>query len=115
VLAFEGAPGGTANGFRIERREVGAKGFEPLALVGPGVGQFVDRSAAAGQLLCYRVRSLASRASGDWSMEVCAAASDGPPGTAAGAAADGGEAPAPSPGPGVRRVRAGGGWLQVLE
>jgi len=130
ALAFEDAPGGAASGFRIERRAAGGKRFEPLALVGPGVVQFVDRSAGAGQLLCYRVRSLASRSSSDWSTEVCASAREGPaaaPGPATeGPAADGGVADdtaaggaavaaAPSPAPEARRVRAGGGWLQVLE
>lgn len=120
ALAFEDAPGGASSGFRIERRAAGGKQFEPLALVGPGVVEFVDRSAGAGQLLCYRVRSLASRSSRDWSTEVCASAREGPAAAAGpaadGAAADGGaEAAAPSPVPEARRVRAGGGWLQVLE
>lgn len=132
ALSFADAPGGPGAGFRIERRAAGAKRFEPLALVGPGVVEFVDRSAPAGRLLCYRVRPLASRAAADWSSEVCARAV-APARPAAAAVAD--AAPGPegeaTPGPGgeaakappavssgappERRVRAGGGWLQVLE
>jgi hypothetical protein len=135
ALAFDDAPGGPATGFRIERRAAGARKFEPLALVGPGVVQFVDRSAGAGQLLCYRVRPLASRSQQDWSTEVCAEAREGTSALAApaatgapaepeasGAAAGGGanaDAAAADTAPGAtaagRRVRAGGGWLQVLE
>jgi hypothetical protein len=123
ALAFDDAPGGPAKGFRIERRAAGARKFEPLALVGPGVVQFVDRSAGAGQLLCYRVRPLASRSQQDWSTEVCAQAREGTAAAAApeatgapavgGANADAAEAAGTTPG--GRRVRAGGGWLQVLE
>jgi hypothetical protein len=123
ALAFEDAPGGSASGFRIERRAAGAQRFEPLALVGPGVVTFVDRGAAAGKLLCYRVRPL-GHAAADWSSEVCAAAVE--PATHRpeneAAAASPAEAPAPGAQPAVssgappeRRVRAGGGWLQVLE
>lgn len=123
ALSFEGAPGGAEAGFRIERRAVGAAAFEPLALVGPGVVEFVDRSVEAGALLCYRVRPLASRSPGDWSTEVCAEAREpGSPGSEAGAVPGappaGAEPPAAAVEPAQpepRRVRAGGGWLQVLE
>jgi hypothetical protein len=138
-LSFREAPGGHAAGFRVERRAPGARKFEPLALVGPGVLEFVDRSARAGELLCYRVRPLASRSAADWSTEVCAearepapgagaAASAGAPGSSGAAASGTAAAPAPATGTasgepgapasqptGERRVRAGGGWLQVLE
>lgn len=131
ALSFRDAPGGAASGFRIERRAAGAKRFEPLALVGPGVVEFVDRSASPDALLCYRVRPLASRQADDWSSEVCArptqpgAHGAGP---SPGPAADESGAARPAPGEGgagnepaaaapeaPRRVRAGGGWLQVLE
>lgn|GEM_PF-5260393 len=169
VLSFRDAPGGATSGFRIERRAAGAEAFEVLALVGPGVTEFVDRDVRPGRLLCYRVRPLASRGARDWSSEVCARARDiGPSRAGAGArlaeaepdARASGGAPAPdataapaapeapesessgAPGalgaelrgtdaaagaevaesgvasgpPGkTRRVRAGGGWLQVLE
>ena len=124
ALSFHDAPGGSASGFRIERRAAGGKTFTPIALVGPGVVEFVDRSAGTGQLLCYRVRALASRSASDWSTEVCASAREPAPpvapeaatGVGAGEAAGaGGEAAAASSAPQERRVRAGGGWLQVLE
>ena len=136
ALAFDDAPGGPATGFRIERRAAGARKFEPLALVGPGVVQFVDRSAGAGQLLCYRVRPLASRLAaglvdrglrggprGDPAPAAPAATGAPAEPEASGAAAVGGAnadaAAAADTAPGAtaagRRVRAGGGWLQVLE
>jgi hypothetical protein len=120
ALSFHDAPGGSASGFRIERRAAGGKTFTPIALVGPGVVEFVDRSAGTGQLLCYRVRALASRSASDWSTEVCASAREPAPAVASGvgageAAGAGGEAAAATSAAQERRVRAGGGWLQVLE
>ena len=47
ALSFGDAPGGASGGYRIERREAGAQGFEAIALVGPGVPDFVDRDVAA--------------------------------------------------------------------
>jgi hypothetical protein len=123
-LSFRDAPGGHAAGFRIERRAAGARKFEPLALVGPGVLEFVDRSARTGQLLCYRVRPLTSRSDADWSTEVCAEARESTGAAAAAAGPSTGPAPSTGAAPAAgeaaqageaRRVRAGGGWLQVLE
>jgi len=139
ALSFGDAPGGSAGGFRIERRKAGAPRFEVIALVGPGVADFVDRGLPAGATYCYRVRASAAEAASAWSPEVCAeaqeevpppeaAASGGPAPAegAAGAAAGEGEAappvagaseaaaPAPGSEPG-RRIRTSGGWLQVLD
>jgi hypothetical protein len=144
ALSFEDAPGGATGGFRIERREAGAKRFEVIALVGPGVADFVDRGLPAGASYCYRVRALAAEAESAWSPEVCAAAqepeplpepagtaavgakeapaeapAETPPGEGQAAAGEGtagrGEAPAaPGSEPG-RRIRTSGGWLQVLD
>jgi hypothetical protein len=144
ALSFGDAPGGATGGFRIERREAGAKRFEVIALVGPGVADFVDRGLPAGASYCYRVRALAAEAESAWSPEVCAAAqepeplpepagtaavgakegpaeasAETPPGEEQAAAGEGtpgqGEAPAaPGSEPG-RRIRTSGGWLQVLD
>jgi hypothetical protein len=142
ALSFGDAPGGATGGFRIERREAGAKRFEVIALVGPGVADFVDRGLPAGASYCYRVRALAAEAESASSPEVCAAAQEPEPlaepaGTAAvgakepsaeepapeeaqaGAAPEGGAGPAGEPAaPGSepgRRIRTSGGWLQVLD
>ena len=128
ALSFGDAPGGATGGFRIERREAGAKRFEVLALVGPGVADFVDRGLPVGASYCYRVRALAAEASSSWSPEVCAEAKDPPPaveevatgpsegeaGTPPEAGASQAEGAAPGPEPG-RRIRTSGGWLQVLD
>jgi hypothetical protein len=134
ALSFGDAPGGNAGGFRIERRKAGAPSFEVIALVGPGVADFVDRGLPAGATYCYRVRAAAAAAASAWSPEVCAeaqeeappseAAASGAPAPAEGAAAGEGappvagasEAAGPAPGsePG-RRIRTSGGWLQVLD
>lgn len=173
TLSFGDAPGGVASGFRIERREADAKRFEALALVGPGVPEFVDRGLPGGTRYCYRVRALAAQGEPAWSPEVCTVAEDEPaaaPGPAsetaaaeAGAAepaaaeaapaepaatepereaaavaetaepasaeaetaetapaqASAGEPSVAAPAPGgpsePRRIRASGGWLQVLD
>ncbi len=145
ALSFADAPGGTASGFRIERREAGSERFAPIALVGPGVSEFVDRGLPNGATYCYRVRALGSVDPADWSPEVCAPAGDpgaptpesGAPATEAAAPAEatppeGSEsaAPAPpaeappvqsdapsaaSPAPSGVRIRTTGGWLQVLD
>ena len=73
ALSFGDAPGGAARGFRIERRAAAAVKFEPVALVGPGVSEFVDRGLPDGDHYCYRVRSLMPEAA-TWSPEVCAVA-----------------------------------------
>ncbi|HVH07081.1 MAG TPA: hypothetical protein VNE71_13880 [Myxococcota bacterium] len=129
ALSFGDAPGGATRGFRIERRAAGAVRFEPVALVGPGVAEFVDRGLPDGNRYCYRVRSLMDGAPA-WSPEVCAVAEPEaadepapppPPSVAAPEAsrAEPSEAPpeappssAPSP---PRRIRTSGGWLQVLD
>jgi hypothetical protein len=144
ALSFGDAPGGATGGFRIERREAGAKRFEVIALVGPGVADFVDRGLPAGASYCYRVRALAAEAESAWSPEVCAAAQEPEPleepaGSAAvGAKEPSAEEPAATPGEGQagaapeggagqagepaapgsepgRRIRTSGGWLQVLD
>ena len=134
ALSFGDAPGGATGGFRIERREAGARGFEVIALVGPGVADFVDRGLPAGTTYCYRVRALAADPSSSWSPEVCAEAQDvtpppeatageegapGAPSEQAGTPAPGaGASEMPSPPPGSepgRRIRTSGGWLQVLD
>ena len=130
ALSFSDAPGGAAGGFRIERREAGARRFEVIALVGPGVADFVDRGLPASASYCYRVRALAAEAASSWSPEVCAEAQEPPPappegapasppregeGAAtpeAGASEPAGPAPGSEPG---RRIRTSGGWLQVLD
>jgi hypothetical protein len=136
ALSFGDAPGGAARGFRIERRAAGAVEFEPVALVGPGVSEFVDRGLPAGNRYCYRVRSLMPEAAA-WSPEVCAVAEleaaepeptrpsvAGPEGTMPSVAApDASQAapppdtpPPPSAAPAApRRIRTSGGWLQVLD
>jgi hypothetical protein len=108
ALSFGDAPGGATGGFRIERREAGAKRFEVIALVGPGVADFVDRGLPTGASYCYRVRALAAEAESAWSPEVCAAAQEPEPleepaGTAAVGAKEGSaeaEAPAGTTGEG---------------
>jgi hypothetical protein len=132
ALSFADAPGGATAGFRIERREAGARRFEALALVGPGVADFVDRGLPAGRSYCYRVRALAAEPASAWSPEVCADAKEAPPEPAPGGAAPGeaqaaGAAAAGEPGsepaavttappsPEPRRIRTSGGWLQVLD
>lgn len=180
TLSFGDAPGGISSGFRIERRESDAKRFEALALVGPGVPEFVDRGLPGGTRYCYRVRALGTKGESAWSPEVCTVAEDeaaaqvsetaaaesptdvgaaeraaAEPGSAGPGAAEAGEArpaatepaavaspaepvgeetaPAESesaktpsgepsvaaPAPGgtsePRRIRASGGWLQVLD
>lgn len=49
--------GGVEVGFEIQRRAEG-QSFSTLAMVGPAVLQYEDRSAASGQLWYYRVRAL---------------------------------------------------------
>jgi hypothetical protein len=130
ALSFSDAPGGASGGFRIERREAGAKRFEVIALVGPGVADFVDRGLPVGASYCYRVRALAAEASSSWSPEVCAESKEAPPAaeeTAPVTAPSEGEVAAPAEGsasqpagaaPGSepgRRIRTSGGWLQVLD
>jgi hypothetical protein len=133
ALSFGDAPGGAAAGFRIERREAGAQKFEVLALLGPGVADFVDRGLPAGSSYCYRVRALAAEPASAWSPEVCADAKEPAPEPAPGGGAAGGEpqaggeaaaaepaseagaAPAAPPAPEPRRIRTSGGWLQVLD
>ena len=78
TLAFGDAPGGASGGFRIERREAGAQRFEALALVGPGVPDFVDRGLPVGVTYCYRVRALAAEGEAAWSPEVCTVAEEAP-------------------------------------
>lgn len=78
TLSFGDAPGGVASGFRIERREADAKRFEALALVGPGVPEFVDRGLPGGTRYCYRVRALGAQAESAWSPEVCTVAEEEP-------------------------------------
>jgi hypothetical protein len=98
ALSFGDAPGGASGGFRIERREAGAPRFEVLALVGPGVADFVDRGLPAAATYCYRVRALAAEPAGEWSPEVCAEAKSPPPVEEPGAApatATAAEAPSP--------------------
>jgi hypothetical protein len=129
ALSFAEAPGGVASGFRIERREAGSERFAPIALVGPGVAEFVDRGLPKDARYCYRARALHSRDPAAWSPEVCAAAEDpapapppaesAPPGGSEPSAAP----PAPEPGAlsteeapaGATRIRTTGGWLQVLD
>ena len=127
ALSFGDAPGGATRGFRIERRAAGAVRFEPVALVGPGVAEFVDRGLPDGNRYCYRVRSL-MEGSPAWSPEVCAVAAPQaadepapPPSVAAPEAtrAEPSEAspeapPSSAPSP-PRRIRTSGGWLQVLD
>jgi hypothetical protein len=145
TLFFGDAPGGAGSGFRIERREADAKRFQPLAVVGPGTPDFVDRGLPAGVTYCYRVRALGSQGDAAWSPEVCTAAeeepavAEGPAPATAGEGAGGEEAaPAPSgsetaaqpapaggeaagtaatgaPAEEPRRIRTSGGWLQVLD
>jgi hypothetical protein len=142
ALSFGDAPGGAARGFRIERRAAGAVHFEPVALVGPGVAEFVDRGLPDGNRYCYRVRSL-MREAASWSPEVCAVAEPAAPEPEpAPIVAEPGE-PAPTPSVAApeasqaappaepssadrpeppsaapnapRRIRTSGGWLQVLD
>jgi hypothetical protein len=139
ALSFGDAPGGTASGFRIERRESGSHHFVPIALVGPGVSEYVDRGLPKDSAYCYRVRARGSVDPKAWSPEVCATAeepggtpppteSTPPPGSEPSALAP--AAPAPgaaetsppispeTPGPaapGGSRIRTSGGWLQVLD
>jgi hypothetical protein len=138
ALSFGDAPGGAARGFRIERRAAGAVKFEPVALVGPGVSEFVDRGLPDGNRYCYRVRSLMPEAA-TWSPEVCAVAEPAAaePELAPNVAQPAEPAPMPSvaapeasePSPAAettpappsaapnapRRIRTSGGWLQVLD
>jgi hypothetical protein len=144
TLSFGDAPGGASHGFRIERRASGAEGFAAVALVGPGVSEFVDRGLPDGKRYCYRVRSLLASAS-EWSPEVCAVAepegaaapAPPPPTGASEAPAEAAPpiaepAPEPEPQPAAegapaesatgepapaepRRIRTSGGWLQVLD
>lgn len=128
ALSFGDAPGGSSGGFRIERREAGAKHFEPIALVGPGVPDFVDRGLPAGSTYCYRVRALAAEGASAWSPEVCTVAEEEPlvaegsapggePGSEGATDAEAASVAAP-PAPAAsepRRIRTSGGWLQVLD
>jgi hypothetical protein len=145
ALSFGDAPGGATRGFRIERRAAAAVKFEPVALVGPGVSEFVDRGLPDGSHYCYRVRSLMPEAA-TWSPEVCAVAEpvaaepEPTPPSVAGAgekapgvagpedttpsvaapepsqAAPPAETPPSSAAPNApRRIRTSGGWLQVLD
>jgi hypothetical protein len=136
ALSFSEAPGGVSAGFRIERRESGNEHFAPIALVGPGVSDFVDRGLPRDSTYCYRVRSLATRDAAGWSPEVCAVAEDpaplapeggpAPPGVAAaegtpppagdaGASTTPASEPPPPRSPKPHRIRTSGGWLQVLD
>jgi hypothetical protein len=136
ALTFAEAPGGVGAGFRIERREADSARFAPIALVGPGVAEFVDRGLPKGATYCYRVRSLARQETAGWSPEVCAFAEDPAPAspevggaqTEGGAQVSGEEAAAAAqPPPGepaaegaasageASRIRTTGGWLQVLD
>jgi hypothetical protein len=101
ALSFSEAPGGVGAGFRIERREAESERFAPIALVGPGVSDFVDRGLPREATYCYRVRSLATGDPAGWSPEVCAVAEDPPPVAPEGAGAPpaGGGADAASPPP----------------
>jgi hypothetical protein len=130
ALSFGDAPGGAARGFRIERRAAGDLDFAPVALVGPGVSDFVDRDLPDGSRYCYRVRSLLETAA-TWSPEVCAVAetasaepepAPAPVGEAPApalatedAAAEPATEPAPPGEAPPRRIRTSGGWLQVLD
>jgi hypothetical protein len=118
ALSFGDAPN-AADGFRIERRAEEDRRFVPIALVGPGATDFVDRGLPAGSAYCYRVHPLTAGGGAAWSPEVCAQAEEPPPlaeeaapGTVA-AAAPGD--PAALPPARERRIRTSGGWLQVLE
>jgi hypothetical protein len=118
ALAFGDAPD-ASDGFRIERRAQEDRRFVPIALVGPGATDFVDRGLPAGSAYCYRVRSLTGGDGAAWSPEVCAQAQEPPPlaeesapGTVAAAAPAEPEAPPPAR---ERRIRTSGGWLQVLD
>lgn len=129
ALSFGDAPGGASGGFRIERREAGAHRFEAIALVGPGVPDFVDRGLPEGATYCYRVRALAAEGPSAWSPEVCTVAEEEEPLVAEGPAsgsetsteAASESAPAsvaspPTAAPAApRRIRTSGGWLQVLD
>jgi hypothetical protein len=136
ALSFGDAPGGAARGFRIERRASGGARFVPVALVGPGVAQYVDRGIPDGTRYCYRVRSLGDDTAA-WSPEVCAEAlsadDPAPPPSEPAPPGEDAQAPAPAPAdppagetaptedppsgsPGApRRIRTSGGWLQVLD
>jgi hypothetical protein len=140
ALSFGDAPGGASRGFRIERRAAGAVKFEPVALVGPGVAEFVDRGLPDGNRYCYRVRSLMPEAA-TWSPEVCAVAEPAEPepeptpnvakpgepaptpsvaapeaSQAAPPETPAAETPPQSAAPNApRRIRTSGGWLQVLD
>lgn len=119
ALSFGDAPGGAAFGFRVERRAAGDPAFHPIALLGSGVAEFVDRGLPDGATYCYRVRALAAGQASPWSPDVCAVAraekpSPGvdPPTASPPPVGEAGAEPTPPP---SRRIRTSGGWLQVLD